>query len=522
MERLAGILKRLLREPDSLSGKALMLSAAQALGVAANVLTPIVLVRILPKADYGVFGMAVLILTTVHAAVGLNVNNAAAYFLPRGQLPRDQTLACILVFNAVSGLAVAAAFVGFPGLVDWMFNSPRLGGLYGLLALTLLVWNLSRAMSLVPIALGRSRVSAGFVALTESVKPLFVLAPGWIWRDLHAIFAGFFVWSAIRSAGCLYYFHGRLGVRLSHFDRGVMRRTLEYALPFGVTAVIGIVYRRYHHFLVGHYFDESAYAVFRVGTLQIPLLMTVIESTMNVVTPEMARMHGAGDHNAMKRLFGRVFVKLAVIFVPVFLYFFIAAEEFITVMFTGEYAEGVPIFQLNLFELLIFLFAVDPAIRAFEELKYFRLKLYIVVLGAMFVAGRPAIVAFGPIGAVGLTLLAQAVVLVACALRLRALTSFTRADLSSFAEIRHVLRGGIIGAMACILARLGCLQWVEPALPAGVTPAMARLAIGAAAFAAGYFIGLEGGFRTRRLRALAGLKSESDGDAAHAGRSNGD
>ena len=64
-----------------------------------------------------------------------------------------------------------------PGLFVWIFSPSDLAPLLPLIALVLFVWNLSRAMALVPIALGKSAVSATYIAVTDSTKSLFVLIP---------------------------------------------------------------------------------------------------------------------------------------------------------------------------------------------------------------------------------------------------------------------------------------------------------------------------------------------------------
>ena len=152
------LLKKLGREPESLSGKTFILSLANMVGMGANIVTPFVLVRIFTKQEYGLLGMIFFLITSVHSIIGLNVSNSAAYFIPRGELDPKRVLASIQGLNLALGLSLFGVMLLVPEPIFWLFNSESVGGYLFAIGLALFLWNGSRAMSLVPIALGKSVV----------------------------------------------------------------------------------------------------------------------------------------------------------------------------------------------------------------------------------------------------------------------------------------------------------------------------------------------------------------------------
>lgn len=500
------IIARLVKEPKSLTGKTLFLSAARIVSLAVNILTPFVLVRILSKHEFGVYGIAFLAVSTVHDLVGFNFSNSAAFFIPRKELDKDKVLATILSFNLVVGLVVTAVIWLAPGLVTWVFSSADLEPLLPLIALILLVWNLSRAMALVPIALGKSAVSATYIAATESSKSLFVLIPALLYPGVESILWGFLVWSVCRCAVVLYYFHGKLGIRLGTFHKATFLRMLNYSAPYAITGIVIIVFQKYHHFLVTHFFDEETYAIYRNGVMQLPFIMILLDSANAIMIPEIARHQAAGDKEAAIALSARVFVRLAVFFLPTVLFLEVMAGEFITVLFTTQYLESVPIFRVNLLQLPLLMIVMDPVMRGFEELKYFRLKVFGLGLIVLILVGESTVREFGPIGAVWLTVVVLAVAQAVSFLRVCSLLGVGWRHMKHVKELGFVLRG-CVGAFVVVWGvRTGLLSW--PWLVDSCGPflrALIVLAACAVAFSGAYLLFFEGGFRVSRTREMLGV-----------------
>ncbi|GEM_PF-5408369 len=496
-----------LKEPSTLAGKALVLTVANAIGTVANLITPFVLVRIFTKEDYGLLGMVFFLITSLHSLVGLNISNSAAFFIPRKEMEPRAVIGTIQGFNLLVGAFLLVGMVLAPGPVLWLFKSEGVESHILIVGLTLLVWNGSRAMSLAPIALGRSAVSAAYIAVTESIKNVFVLVPGLVYGTVESVLWGFLTWSVLRMLLVAGFFRFSVGVRMSDFDFGVLRRMLSYSLPFGVTTIIVYLFTKYHGFLMVHYADEETFAVYRAGTMQLPLVMLVLESAIQILTPEVARLQGEGDKEEIIRVCARAGVRLATLFLPMLAFLLIMAVEFITVCFTEAYLGSVAIFRVNLMELLIVLIILDPIIRAFEELKFLRLKLYSIGLLVLLVAGRPVIESHGAAGAVALTLGVYMINKLITFWWVRRTIGIDWKHMVHLSDLRHILRGCLFGAALALGIRAVVPAWLEGSL--GWTnwwTALGTLAVSGLLFVGGFLLALEGGIGLGRLRALTGLK----------------
>src|SRR5262249_25440517 len=143
---------------------------------------------------------------------------------------------------------------------------------------------------------------------------------------------------------------------------------------------------------VSHYFDPADFAIYSVGCFQVPLLGMLSTSFASAINPDLARHKETGNNRAILRLWVEVMHKLALFSVPVFALLFVLRREFITVLFTANYEASVPIFAVNLITMLIWITVHLHMLRPFDQLKYFRLKLYLVLapvtLGALYVGLR--------------------------------------------------------------------------------------------------------------------------------------
>ncbi len=500
------LFSKLPKEPKTLTGKMFILSVANVISMGANLVTPFVLVRILSQKDYGVWGMLFLLISTTHGLINFNVSKSASFFIPRKEMTPGQVLAGILVFNMVVGLIVFLLMWLWPAPLIWIFKSESIAALLPLAGLTLLIWNFSRAMAVTPIALGQSAVSAAYIAITDSVKSIFILLPTLFSHSLSAVIKGFLAWSCGRAVLAGIYFFKVLKIRLTDFRWSSLKRMLNYSLPFGIASIVVTLSTKYHHFLVAHFFDETTFAIYRVGVFQLPFIILILESALDIITPEVARLQSKGDHEEVIRLSARVCVKLSALFLPVFLFMFIMTEEFITVFFTKNYLQSAPILRVSLFEILLVLMVFDPITRAYEELKYFQLKLYSGGLILLVLIGKPVIQTFGPVGAVGLTLLIYFVNKLITFYRLRQVLHLQWRHATHLKELMYLLRGCVCAGLVAVAIKL--------AFPAFIAARhnqyssafqFMALTISGIAFVLFYALAVEGGIGITRLKQLTGL-----------------
>lgn len=458
-----GLLKRIMghlrREPSTLTGKAILLILANVVGILANTLTPLILVRILSKADYGLWGMFFFVLSTVYSIMGMTVNNSASYFIPRKEVPTAKVVAAIIWFNLIGGGLAFFVFWLLPEPILWIFKDEGMNQVVALIGFLLFVWNISRAMSIIPIAMGRSSHAAGFTVLTETLRSVFVLVPAFVYATFESVVISFVIWSIIRAIVGLYYYKMMKDFNLRSFTWSVFRQVISYSFPFGVGGFAITLFQNFHHFLVGHYFDSKTYAVFRAGVFQIPFINTIMESTLNVITPELARLERNGDTKEFIALVGRVWVKLASLIFPIFAFAMVISEEFVRVMFTDSYIESVPVFRINLLRLVFMVVMIDPIIRAFAELRNYQLVVNLVLIAIMFSLGPWVVSEYGVVGAVWLPLAFVPIAQMALIVAIRKRLGLSWKHSCHFVGILRVSGGCLAAWLVAMVVKERATQW---------------------------------------------------------------
>jgi O-antigen/teichoic acid export membrane protein len=92
--------------------------------------------------------------------------------------------------------------------------------------------------------------------------------------------------------------------------------------------------------------------------------------------PQVSLLQKDSDHREVLALAARVARKLAFIYLPMYGFLIVMGREFLTTLFTAQYASSWPIFAINLTLLPLSIFVSDPIMRAYAEHRQFLPKLY--------------------------------------------------------------------------------------------------------------------------------------------------
>ena len=106
--------------------RAAWLTGANLLAFALSFLTPLVIVRVFSREEFGTYKQLFQILTTFMTALYLQVPMSAYYFMPREPNKRLQVAMNIILFYLVIGLLTALIFAAYPKWITYIFHNPAL------------------------------------------------------------------------------------------------------------------------------------------------------------------------------------------------------------------------------------------------------------------------------------------------------------------------------------------------------------------------------------------------------------
>lgn len=459
-----------------LTKRAAVLTVARTIAFIMSFALPLVLIRSLSQMNFGLYKQAFQVLTSAVALPGLGLSTSAYYFMPRQPDKKGQIAMNVLIFYFVVGAIIAIVFAAYPGWVLLVFKNGELMPHIPLLGLASMLWLLSSFLETVTVANGDIRSAFIFSLLLQISKVSLLLGAGAWLGSIRAI-----VWAALAQGilQCLvlfYYLRWRFGQFWLGFDLKLFKVQLAYALPFGLSGLAATVQGDLHNYFVSHYFDPAIFAVYAVGCFQLPLLLVLLDSVGSVVIPEFAKLEMQKDYRGMIALWFSAMRKIAFFFLPVCGMLFVLRYEFITALFTRNYLNAIPVFVINLAYMCLLVNLTGAVILAFNDLKYFRIKLYLTLIPITAVALYTGIKMAGLVGAIAAVALVRALDVTFNVMALNRRLHISLSDLKLLAPILRVVAAVIIAGAATLL--------VKPL--AGELHALLQLLIGSTVFGTVY------------------------------------
>src|SRR5436190_19103109 len=193
----------------SLTTSTSWLMFAKTLGFVFTSAIPLVLVRQLPQADFGLYKQIFLVTGTAVTMLPLGVSMSAFYFLPRDPSRGRETVFNILLFTTVVGAAAWALLVLDPGLLVTLFKDPALAGYAPWIGLVIFLGVIGAFIEIVTVANQETMIATIFITVVQfSRAALFLTAALWA-RTIGALIAAAIVQGLAQIALLIAYLNSR-------------------------------------------------------------------------------------------------------------------------------------------------------------------------------------------------------------------------------------------------------------------------------------------------------------------------
>ncbi len=422
---------------------------AKTVAFAFSLALPMLLVRRLDQTQFGVYRQLFLIVGTSVTVLPLGFSMSAFYFLPREPERRRETVLNILIYNTIVGGLACGAFLWWPVLLDLIFHQPGLTGYAHLIGLVILLWIVSQALEIIPIAHGEMKLASVMTMSVQLTRTAIYLAAVIGFGSVRAL-----IWAAVLQ-GCLqtgvlwWYLQSRFGGFWRHFDGSLMRRQLSYAVPLGLAGILYTMQTDLHGYFVSNRLGAAVFAIYSVGTVDLPLMTMLQEATNTVLIPRVSYLQHIGDTREIVLLLARATRKLAAVYFPAYALLAVVAPDLISFVFTRHYLPSVPVFRINLTLLLVSVLLQDPLFRAYQDQRFFLIRLR-VILGGLLVAGLYfGTSLFGPVGAISAVVLVTAAERIAMSVRFGRILGVNRKD---FALLKDTGKLALAAAVSGLVA----------------------------------------------------------------------
>jgi O-antigen/teichoic acid export membrane protein len=384
----------------SLTAHVSWLMFAKTLAFLFNIALPVLVVRRLDLVQFGVYKQLFLMVATSVAVLQLGFGMSAYYFLPREPERQPEVIFNIFAFNTAIGGLACACLVLWPSVLGLVFHQAGLTGYAWLMGLVILLWTVSSPLEIIPIANGEMKLASAMIMSVQLTRTAMYVASVIVFGTVRALMYAAVVQGVLQAGVLWWYLQSRFGGFWRRFDYGLLRHQLSYAVPLGLAGVLYTVQTDLHSYFVSNRLGAAAFAIYAVGTIQLPLTTLLQEATNAVLIPRVSYLQHINDTREIVLLIARATRKLAAVYFPIFAMLFATAHELIAFAFTRRYLASVPVFLINLTLLLVSILLQDPLFRAYKDQRFFLIRLRVFTC-ALLVAGLWfGTTRFGPVGAI--------------------------------------------------------------------------------------------------------------------------
>jgi len=360
----------------SLTEQAIVLFIGNALALALGIAVPMVLVRVFTKAEYGVYRQLLLVFTTLLPVGQMGVTQGLYYFLPREPDKRSALITQTALFVLVAGFLVLTFLLLFRNSIARIMNSPEMVQYFDLLSLFIFFMIISSFLESLMVAEGKAHFASLVRVSSALLRSIAVVLTAVFTRSILGVLTALLCFSLARCLFQTFYLVRHYSISLKNIDLPFWRRQFKYSIPVGLANLAWLFQTKLHSFFVSALFTPATFAVYSVGTYNLPFIGLITTSVSNVVTPELAVAQKHEDWNRILSIWNNAVRKMNLFFFPTFMFFLLMSQEFIIVLFGPKYVDSVPIFQISLLGLLIASINTGSVLNAYAETTYqFRIAL---------------------------------------------------------------------------------------------------------------------------------------------------
>ncbi len=391
---------KLIAEPKGLTTQMLWLAIAKGITLVLSFMLPFVLVRKISQTEFGLYKQAFQIMTTAVSVLGLQVASSVYYFMPREPKKHAQIAQNVFLFYLLVGGTIASVFLAFPNWTNYVFQNDGLAPAVPVLGLAIMFWLGGSGIESVMIVNRDVRLASLFTLILQSSKVALLILAALLWGNIKALIIAALVQGTLSWVMLFCYLRRRYGQFWFPIDWRIFKAQIANALPFGLGGIAAVAMNDLHNYVVSYHFDPAVFAIYATGCFQLPLISVLFDAVETVLTPEFGRLESTRSHAKIIKIWMNAIRQLALVFVPICVLLFIVRYEFIVTLFTKNYVDSAPIFAINLIGVLLSIFIYQPILRNVAELRFFRVKLYLLLLPISFVALYVGIHQAGLLGAI--------------------------------------------------------------------------------------------------------------------------
>lgn len=364
-----------------------------------SVITPIILVRIFSVGEYGEYRQAMLVVSTAATILPFGMPNSLYYFFPHFPAEKGVYLSrTIVIISLIGGLFCLLTWI-FASDMALFFKNPRYVETSAIIGLSAFMFAFSSVIDTVLLADGEVLLSTKVMIVARLVQvPILIICA--FTGGFLLLLKGFLFSLSCKSLYSIWFFRKRYKISLFQLNLSSILPHLKYGIPLGLGATFSMLSASADKFIVSHYLGEKLFAIYSVGCYELPVMIVIFSSIGDVVLPTIVKLKSMNKTEEVIKTWHRAIEQSMLIGIPVCIFMFAYANEFITTVFTIKYVDAVPIFRISIITIFLESLRYGMITRGYARTS-FMLFVSIFTFILMLPATYFGIKYFGMIGAIG-------------------------------------------------------------------------------------------------------------------------
>ena len=324
---------------------------------------PIVLVRILDQETYGEYRDFIIISSLIGAFIDFYIKQNLLYFIAKNPQKEKEYISNTIILKF--GFIVVGLLIVYLGQ-DYIINTSSQRLLLPLLVYLFFIQNFD-FLTIYWLAKKKSEYVFYYSFSYSIIRLIVVVSVSYYSGNIQDIIYSLLVFEGLRFLfGLVYTFYAKLFV--FKIDKKLLKEQLVYIVPLGVSTVIVTFNSEISKLVISANLGVATLAIYAVASQNLPFVSIIRSSISDVIFPDV--VEGIEDNPLEALNLWKRSVTLYIFFMaPIFVIFFYYAELVITTLFTMEYIEATPIFQVYLFLIVYHCFDMGVPIRGMNKNK---------------------------------------------------------------------------------------------------------------------------------------------------------
>lgn len=275
----------------------ILLSAANVFLYAMQVVTGLIVAKMLSPQDYGTRALVFSITNVFRMAAGLGLGYAALKFgSEKGAKPKDCVTTSIIGYLA-SGLVLAIGFAALAYPLSGVYNEPRMA-LYIIIVAASMLLQFPQAISTLWLIEGRIKRYAIGLSVQGLLFPIIMIPMTRFWGLDGAMF-GFLVYTVLAS-----WTYILPKPELGEFRWELFKKMLGFGILSSVSGFLVYTLRNYDTLILGIYASKESVAHYALAYTMLISLTLVPTAVTSIIFPRMSNLFSAArGSNELRRIF---------------------------------------------------------------------------------------------------------------------------------------------------------------------------------------------------------------------------